>query len=210
MIKITEGNKKLKGDGKSEFLIFDLPAVTTCPASTPMCRQKCYAMKAQRMYKATRAMRDENYHEAQKIDFIPNMIQAIQDKLNRKKYQNKTVYFRIHSSGDFFNIFYFTDWLTIINNFPQVNFTAYTKSLHDVKFFAHELPTNFKLFYSVFPDTNPEYIAIAKHYNLPIFYAVQAGEYNQLQENNVKCEMDCKICKNCYDKSQNDIYCKIH
>ena len=51
-LTLSEGNLKLKpAPGKHNFLIFNLPAVITCPCATESCIECCYAKKAERIFR---------------------------------------------------------------------------------------------------------------------------------------------------------------
>jgi hypothetical protein len=139
------------------------------------------------------------------------MINHIEYQLSRKKNQEKTVFFRIHSAGDFYSQNYFDKWVMITNFFKdddRIVFEAYTKSL---PFILHHNPEdiNITLVYSVMPDTDPMNIAIAKEHGLKTFNALPIG---QIPENTFKCPGSCGNCSACYikDNGINDIYTEYH
>ena len=54
MMLLQKGNRKLP----KTTLIFNLPAIESCPASTEECRKWCYARKAERQYPVVKKYRD--------------------------------------------------------------------------------------------------------------------------------------------------------
>ena len=126
----VNGNRKLKNSNKIRFIIWNLPAEKTCPFSTENCRKSCYAKKAERLYPQCLASREKNFADSLKSDFVENMIYTIETELATAKYKNKHVVFRIHESGDFYNLEYMAKWVAIAEHFlnnPQITFLAYTK-----------------------------------------------------------------------------------
>ena len=103
-LKISFGNAKLpKGT-----MIFNLPAVVTCPFKTPLCEKACYALKAEVQYKhVVPQARQHNLDRVRKGLFKGLMIEAI------KKHHKKIKAIRIHESGDFFSQSYLNDWFAV-------------------------------------------------------------------------------------------------
>jgi hypothetical protein len=113
-------------------MIWNLPSVKTCPYKTPSCEKSCYARKAERCYPTVLPARENNYMESLQADFVENMIYTIESRLNSKAFQGKKVIFRIHESGDFYNLEYTKKWIAICKHFEKDNrieFLAYTKSI---------------------------------------------------------------------------------
>ena len=109
-------NRKL---GK-KVAVFNLPQGKTCPGKTALCREICYAAKAERMYPAAAAMRARNLVAAEKDTFVDDMIAEILG--------SGVSLLRIHESGDFFSQEYLNKWVKIIEVCSRVKFLAYTKS----------------------------------------------------------------------------------
>lgn len=151
---LSNGNKKLKNTDKVRFIIWNLPAVITCPFRTPHCEGKCYARKAEKFYKDALPRRMKNFELSLKEDFVISMIEKIERRLKSKTYRDTLTVFRIHESGDFYNKVYAMKWLEIARYFDgkyNIVFMAYTKSL---PFFEGEkLPSNFVLRSSIWDDT---------------------------------------------------------
>ena len=121
-LSLSAGNKKLPYN----TLIFNIPAVLTCPFKTSFCAAKCYALKAERLYRNTRQARKNNYTMSRLDSFAEDIISAIHG-INLKL-PNLIKNFRIHESGDFYNQSYFNQWQSVAREFPEIQFYAYTKS----------------------------------------------------------------------------------
>lgn len=212
-LRLSLKNKKLKKneDDTERFIIWSIPAISTCPYATESCKKFCYAMKAQRMYKATKKARELNLIETKKPNFVNRMIDAIETISNKPSYKNKKIYFRIHESGDFYNTQYLQSWYKIAEALPHIKFLAYTKSfnmvdeLHTIG--GHETPSNLILRASIVPDTSEHQRYIAtQRLNLPLYEVGHA----QGSSDSLNCINDCSKCKACYDVSNHKIYNKIH
>ena len=46
-LTLSEGNAKLKPTGAVKYLIWNIPAIKTCPYATEHCKKACYAIKAE-------------------------------------------------------------------------------------------------------------------------------------------------------------------
>lgn len=193
MIKLSRGNRKM-----SNVLIFNLPAQKTCPGSTPECRAKCYAMKAERLYPQARACRAEQLIETTSPDFALDMVHAIIAETS--KYKKFSGYFRIHESGDFYCQAYLDDWKYIVSQFPEIHFLAFTKSFH---LDYSNIPSNLQIVSSVFSDTTGQPIP-----NTPIAYAGMAGK----QADWIQCQGSCTDCKACWHLSEtgNNVHFNMH
>jgi hypothetical protein len=193
-ILVSTGNMKMK-----EVLIFNLPAMVTCPNRTAMCENRCYAKKAERLYPQTLPARQRNLNESMTENFVADMIEKI-EYMNSRRKQYKL--FRIHESGDFYNEAYFKQWLTIIKYFPNIQFLAFTKSTF-VKKYVDELPSNFNLYYSIWEDSKKENIV----YELPLAIA---GNCSKLYNKEVfECKGKCNECYHCFTKRK-DVHFAIH
>ena len=212
ILTLSLGNKKLVGDENNAFLIWNLPALITCINSTLACRTSCYAMKAQRLYPSVRKSRDANLEDCKQPEFVNQMIDTINYYIAKKAVLGKTVYFRIHESGDFFQISYMEDWYRICKEFPEVHFTAYTKSVSLVKASSMEIPSNLVIRFSVWDDTKKEDIDMANSLNLPIYTAFPPKELEEriVKENYTKCLCDCSKCKMCYSPNIGKLAVAIH
>lgn len=73
----VNGNKKLVNNDKVRYIIWNLPAIKTCPFATEHCKKACYACKAERMYPSVTPSREKNYNDSLKDDFSVRMIETI-------------------------------------------------------------------------------------------------------------------------------------
>jgi hypothetical protein len=188
MIKLSNGNSKL---GKGVH-IFNITPQVTCIGSTVQCRKACYAMKAQRMYPATRNQRDNNLNESYQDTFVSEMTGLLKE--------NKFItYFRIHESGDFYSQEYLNKWVSIAKGNKKVKFLAYTKSFN-LDF--SQCPKNLTIMLSLFPDspTIPEHMQ-----HLPIAYA---GDCESMKKT-FKCVGTCASCVKCWGTKKN-VFFSIH
>jgi len=193
---LSFGNKKLPGT----TAIWGLPQGITCPGKTKWCTRWCYSKKAERLYKHTRMKRAKNL-EVSKLSYFSAMMSGeIHYNLA------KITAVRIHSSGDFYNQEYLNKWIEIMNRFPKLLFTAYTKSKLDYS----KLPKNCILFFSVDESTKPQdlkwYLAQGKR----MAYANIA----KVPENTIICpakkKIGCGNCRICYSKSKKNVWFKKH
>ena len=208
------GNKKLINTSSVRFMIWNIPAVVTCPFATEHCKHFCYARKAERVYPQVLPAREKNMEESKSEDFVDNMVYTIESRLNSKAFANKKVYFRIHESGDFYNQKYTNAWCDIARHFEndnRITFLAYTKS---VKYILNaNVPKNLIVRFSIWDDTKQADIESASRLNLPIYTAGTKEEVKNAVENKgfTKCECaDCANCGKCYSSEEKKIMCEIH
>lgn len=204
---ISFGNRKLVSNNKTLFLIWNLPAEITCPYATKMCKEFCYAKKAEKLYKAVLPSRSANLESSKSGYFYSDMTDIITRKLSKMRQEKMVI--RIHESGDFYNKSYALKWLAIADHFaddPRVTFICYTKSF--TYFDDVELPKNFSLRASIWADTTPEQVKLVLKNGWPIYTAVDSFTDNDTFEQ-CRCS-DCATCGKCWDKSVPDIRCEIH
>lgn len=216
--RLSEGNKKLahNKEDNTRFLIWNLPAITTCPYATKLCMQNCYARKAEKQYPQVLPSRTHNYELTLKDNFVEYMVNNISYKMSLPKYGNANmVYFRIHESGDFYSREYFNKWAMIAEiieqKYDNIRFLAYTKS---IDFVPHrkELPSNLLVRFSVWADTFRTNVNEANKKGLPIYTAFHKTEIDNKveKEDYIKCECDCVTCKKCYYASARKLAVTIH
>jgi hypothetical protein len=122
--------------------VFNLPQGVTCPGKTAVCQKICYALKAERMYPAAKAMRARNLLASKNsMLFIPSMMEELDYLIAHKG----TKFCRIHESGDFYTQAYLDAWIEIAAGEPEIPFLAYTKSFH-LDF--SKAPKNMKIYLS--------------------------------------------------------------
>lgn len=116
--RMSKGNRKIA----KNVLVFDLPAVLTCP-NCGQCKRKCYALKAQRLYKESHDFRLINLWLA--LHDPDLLFDLIDQQISR----SKTIEFvRIHSSGDFFAKSYADRWIAMTEKHKNLKFYFYSKS----------------------------------------------------------------------------------
>ena len=193
-------NKKMKPTDNVGFLIFSIPAVYTCPFATEQCLKYCYAKSAY-MYKSVCVNHVGNWIASLKDDFIEQACNAIRDTIYTKKgtvrkaFQRpdgsiKKIYVRVHESGDFYSLEYLLKWLEIAKQFPDLQFFAYTKSVP--YFYGLELPKNFVVRFSIFPDTPIEHVNWIMKNRKPFYTAV--NEFSADCEYKCDCADGCGAC----------------
>lgn len=216
----VDGNKKLQNSDKIRFIIWNLPAVKTCPFRTELCEKSCYARKAERIYPQVLPSREKNYKASLQADFVENMIFTIEKELSSKKYNDKLAVFRIHESGDFYNMEYTEKWISIAKHFEndnRIKFLAYTKSIIyfvNAGYGFTDFPSNLIIRSSLWKDTKQDKIDITKAYNFPVYTALTEKEMIEEKQNGhifsiCKCD-NCANCRLCWNSKVKDIICKIH
>lgn len=215
-LNVSNGNLKLKADKNTKYIVWNLPAVVTCPYATEHCKKFCYARKAEKAYPGCLDSRKRNFAESLRADFAHNMVETISELCDKKSYKNaKRVVVRIHESGDFYNENYANKWLEIARliadrGYKNVVFMAYTKSLP--YFENKDIPANFRIRASVWDDTKPELLDMSEKY--PIYTAYSREEMVELQANGIqffecKCE-NCSTCNQCWSDTHKLIVVEIH
>lgn len=221
---LSEGNKKLQDNPFVSFYQWNITSVITCPFRTQMCESACYALKAERMYPTVAKRRDMNLEFSKTDDFVPAMIEQIEYELSRKKNKGKTVFFRIHESGDFYSAEYMNKWVEIANHFKgnrKIVFMAYTKSLPFVKlaykkYGKENVNITFKS--SIWDDTKEKFKQMTKDLGMSVFTACPKGQIEQLGYfscpaseifKDTSKERNCGECKMCY-LANVDIAIEIH
>lgn len=213
------GNEKLKNTEHTRFIIWNLPAVKTCPFATAQCKKSCYAKKAER-YPEVVFSRSTNLKRSLQADFVENMVFTIETELSTKKFKDKKVVFRIHESGDFYNLEYTKKWIAIAKHFESkenIVFMAYTKSIpYFVKlgYGSADFPKNLVVRSSLWKDTKLEHLQTTFQYNMPIYTAATAQEMETAKNNGynfITCHCsDCGNCGLCWNNEIKNIFVKIH
>ena len=206
-LNCSHGNTKLVSTEETAFLIWNLPAVKTCPNRTPHCEELCYARKAEELYKDCLPSRIRNFKDSRDPAFITRMILTIMIRYQYMRSEKLVV--RIHESGDFYNQRYTSAWLEIaafFANNPDIKFIAYTKSF--AYFDGVQLPANFSLRASVWDDTKKEDLLTIWRNGWNIYAATK--EIEKVPEHaRCRCE-DCATCGHCWASRIKTIVCEIH
>lgn len=128
-------NSKLKKDGIAEF---SLPQLKTCPFAGS-CKDDCYAGKGTYKFKTVKNRYELNFDITRSDNFINLVNESI-------RALPQIEFFRIHSSGDFYNKSYLYKWILIaLQNRDRV-FYAYTTSVRYLQ--GLEIPDNFVIIQS--------------------------------------------------------------
>lgn len=160
-LQFSKNNRKLNelakelGYHNSQVVSFDLPAGHTCPMASECLSKsdkitgkitdgksmkfRCYAASIEARYTNVRKAHWNNFEVIRKLSAV-----EIADLILSQLPKNVKV-MRIHASGDFFNIAYFTAWGIVALARPDITFFGYTKLL---KYVSAPKPSNFKLVYS--------------------------------------------------------------
>lgn len=209
---VSDRNKKLQSDEHVLFLIWNIPAIVTCPYRTAHCEAACYAVKAEKQYPDVIPCRTRNFEFSRTEYFVPAMIRFITLKLKGLK-KGRKIFFRIHESGDFYNVFYAAKWVEIAKHFSnddRIVFLAYTKSI--VMFDKMDVPTNMIIRSSLWDDTKAELVEYTNAHDMPIYTAADADVVAQMVKAGwFKCECEnCATCRACYSSLIKKIVCVIH
>lgn len=213
----TNGNLKLRNSEHTRFIIWNLPAKSTCPYATNGCRGKCYACKNER-YDNVRESRRRNFHASTSDTFDSEMIDALSRVIFAQNNINKRIIVRIHESGDFYNKEYALKWVRIAEAFKNVRrvvFLAYTKSV--VFFEGVDVPKNLVIRASLWDDTSDVQKERMKVY--PVYTAVNRFDGTTTRSATrairegltfqCRCS-DCANCGACWNRKIKTIACEIH
>lgn len=112
----------VRGNGKLGEAIhhWSLSAVSTCPGSTSICRQVCYARTGRYRFASVKERLEGNYQQSLRDDFADRMVHEIRRK--------GCLVIRIHASGDFYDAEYARKWLDVIRRSPKPRYYFYTRS----------------------------------------------------------------------------------
>lgn len=108
----------------------------TCPGMTEGpdgCGEKCYDKNLRKLYKAYAAV--EDYNTKLVVDRPADKVyETIKNSVTYWLLGggHESPYFRIHTGGDFYNNQYAKCWAKVMNEYPDVKFWAYTRSLFAV------------------------------------------------------------------------------
>jgi adenine-specific DNA glycosylase len=135
MALLTLGNSKLK---KAQQLrgamvaTFSLPAQVTCPFAGE-CKKFCYAKKGNYCFKTVKAKHEANRIASLELDFVERINLELVTLRKQAAKKGLSLVIRLHDTGDFYNVDYTKKWAQIIEQNPDVEFYAYTKSWINVE-----------------------------------------------------------------------------
>jgi len=206
----VNGNKKLMNNDKVRYIIWNLPAIKTCPFATEHCKKACYACKAERVYPSVKPSREKNYNDSLKDDFSVRMIETIAYYRNSKSFKDKLIIVRIHESGDFYSEEYAKKWVEIINYFRNdstIKFICYTKSLPYFENVNVSSMKNLCFLASLWDDTTDAMKELINKRGYRVYTAVSSFEGTNFSQ--CRCS-DCAHCMKCANNNVKAIACKIH
>lgn len=134
----------LSNPSKMPGAAFGITAVRSCPSAffgkNAICGESktethCYATKGNYQWAAVHAAQETRFAWCVKASMAPDLADAWVETMVRAIRQVKSVWFRIHDSGDFFNPQYTRLWIRVCQSMPDVSFWAptrqyRTKNLH--------------------------------------------------------------------------------
>lgn len=135
----------------------------SCPGATSVCEKVCYAGKLEKIYAGVRNVMVSNFDQLKNasldemVTLLDEMITEFVAECDKK---NGTKKFRIHWDGDFFSAEYASAWASVIREFPDVQFWAYTRTFSVVSILTG-IP-NLSLYLSVDRDNLPAAKSIRK------------------------------------------------
>ena len=195
-VVISKSNSKL-----GKIPSFSMSAGVTCLESA-WCKDKCYAKKLERIFPNVKKSYETNYVASQDKDFVTTM--------NSEISKSKATTWRLHVSGDVYNIQYLYNWINIIKTNPTVSFYTYTHSWTNKDMLPHleilkNLP-NMTLFISV-DESNRELakeldntwrLAFAGNDQIPALKTEFSTNFIQCPQQ-VKKGITCEKCKYCFN-----------
>lgn len=151
---LSHGNEKMiettKANPDKYFVCFNLPARVTCPMAGD-CLKYCYASKGCYVFRDSIKSMQRHYDLSKTDDFVRMMNEEIAWRIRNLKRQGKTLYVRIHDSGDFYSLSYARKWIEIAKANPEAVFYSYTKCVSMWHYLEDrdEKPDNFRIIKSV-------------------------------------------------------------
>jgi hypothetical protein len=115
----------VKGGGKvgrrrGTVYLWSLPAVASCPGSTPTCRSVCYATTGRFLLPAVADRLEANLALSQTEWFAPLMIREVR--------RRRPPVVRIGGAGDFYSVAYIEAWQEVADATPATRYYFYSRS----------------------------------------------------------------------------------
>lgn len=134
---------------------WSIPAITTCPGASGLCRARCYATHGFFRMPSVVSLHRANLDFSLTKEFSSWMLGEV-------RRLNVTV-MRVHVAGDFYDLEYLHKWHTIAAATPKTTYFAYSRSWRAQEMLPDliqlgQLP-NFKLWWSIDRETGPAPIA---------------------------------------------------
>jgi hypothetical protein len=183
-VSISKGNTKLG----SVMNISTVPR-RCCPEDVPCATEGCYALKAYRMYPATRKAWSRSERIARRDPDLYFMQIAARVALAKPRL------FRWHVAGDILSADYLRGMARVAEENPDTHFLAFTKAFDIVNCYEdrHALPSNLVIIFSAWPGMefdNPDRHCVAW---------MQDGTENRVPESAIECPGNCETCGLCYE-----------
>jgi len=185
---INNNNGKL-----GQFIYHFSISTKKCRHKTRDCVRYCYADRGSMRYHQAE---DKRYGINAKWTRHRDFVSLISSQIRLIVYDCQ--YFRIHTSGDFYNQTYFNKWVQIANNFQGMKFLAFTRNYElDVS----NAPANLILMFSSDPSTKKYHPSIKRRarvdYQLDNYESVE--EHLELKGKSKVCRYKCKFCRECWN-----------
>lgn len=182
--KLSKGNTKL-----GTLANISLPPVATCDNRCGCCRGRCYALKSERMYAATRAMRAHNlaaFQADEQAYFRSILAQTIGSR-----------FFRWHVAGDCPTPRYLEGVIAVAHFNPETKYLLFTKRYSWVNRYLDSgatIPGNLAIVFSAWPGFemfNPHGMPVA-------FMRPRHGSEERLTGREIECPGNCETCGTCW------------
>ncbi len=99
---------------------WSIPAISTCPGKTSLCRHACYATHGRYVTGTVKRLMRWRLRQCRQEDFVGRMADEI--------FRRGVLVCRIHVAGDFFSPEYVSKWIDVVARSPHTRFFAYTRS----------------------------------------------------------------------------------
>lgn len=202
------GNNKIGKD----TLIFNMGSATHCPSKLKgLCNIDCYALKAEKQYKAVLP-----YRERQGLSWLSSDAFKIAEEITKFTSNRKNVkYIRVNESGDLHSTECLDKLIDIANMFPNFKFYTYSHRSDLIDDDTHKkLPSNLVINTSNFKVTGlNQFKAVRTSFKVKS-HKNQAleirKELKEKYETNIICMGDCSVCNLCKITHTKDILTPVH
>ncbi|NBW57715.1 hypothetical protein EBR43_08020 [bacterium] len=181
-------------NSKIPFYNLNLPAGYTCPFADKCLSKadvetgkikegekgedeyRCYAASQEAVYPAVRKQRHNNFDLLLSKKTADEMADLIVDSIQTQIPRREKI-FRIHSSGDFYNMQYLQAWIKVAERMPDIKFYAYTKSIPYWVNLKDQIPGNLILTASLGSRHDDLIMQNNLKYSVVVFSQEQAENY---------------------------------
>ena len=183
-VSISKGNRKLG----SVMNISTTPG-RCCLKGVPCLSDGCYALKALRLYPATRAAWRRNE------DLAKHHPDSYFQQIAAQVAEAKPRLFRWHVAGDILSTDYLRGMCRVADANPHTHFLAFTKAFDIVNRYEKRetVPSNLVIIFSAWPGMrfdNPHRHRVAW---------MQDGTETRVPEDAVGCPGNCQRCRSCFE-----------